>query len=114
MDKINQIARFFIVLFTAGIIAASVIAESSPLSQNSQPNTEQDSDSQEKESASYVQAFDVVSQNIQLNLLSPFVPGKASFDIIEAVSSFLNTGLKSGSSLFFKILFQQIISPNAP
>ncbi|MDA0194264.1 MAG: hypothetical protein O2887_04220 [Bacteroidetes bacterium] len=114
MDKINHYARFFIILFTAGIIATSVVAESSPLKQDSKPNTEKDSDSQENENASYVQAFDVVSQNIQLNLLTPFVPGEASFDLIEAVSLFLNPGLDAGSSRYFKILFRQIISPNAP
>jgi len=114
MDKINQIGKFFIILFTAGMVSTSIAAESYFVNQNSEAISEQAQDSEDKEGTTYIQAFDVVAQNVQLSSLSLIIPGEASFDILEPSQQIVATTFKVGSIRFFKILFRQIISPNAP
>ena len=72
-----------------------------------------ESDQSEQEEV-FIQSFDVVSQNVQLQLISNFILNEPSVEIEEITSSQVKGIFRVATSAFFKILFQKIISPNAP
>ena len=75
------------------------------------PSNQTDEQDQEE---TYVQSFDVVSQNVQLQFISTFLLNEPISEIIAHCEISDVSVFKLASSEFFKILFQKIISPNAP
>jgi hypothetical protein len=112
MKSYGHIAKFILFfLLTLPFITGSV-QETNNLSQNNE--LQQNGEDKEHEEPSYFQAFDVVSQNVQLVLAVPFLPDIKSTHIQKKVSLFINDTFVQATTHFFRILFQLIISPNAP
>ncbi len=111
MRRINKFGK--VLLLVTGLIAltcnATLPEVSSSVQENPQENTNQSEDNE-----TYVQSFDVVSQNVQLQLSSIFLLGNQEIELVERPISLIKTSFKLASTKFFEILFEQIIAPNAP
>lgn len=111
MRRIQEIAK--VLLVVTGLFALTgntFISNFEPVSQKNQEEKTNQSD----ENETYVQSFDVVSQNVQLQFNSIFLPGNQITETEEIEITLVDTSFKIASTKFFEILFEQIISPNAP
>ncbi len=111
MNKIQEIGNVLLIL--AGLLVLTGNANI-PYTPPDIQESEQGNTSQSDDNEIYIQSFDVVSQNLQLLLSSPFSPSSQIIEAEERGNTLVLSNFTLAPTEFFKILFEQIISPNAP
>ena len=76
--------------------------------------TTEQAEPEEPSEKSYVQAFDVVPQNVQFQLDLPSLPEVRSFEILSSTIEFFRDSFDITATPFYRILFRLIIATNAP
>lgn len=111
MNRIQDISKVLLIVAGLFVLAGNAfVSHTSPVDQEKLSENA----NQQEENETYIQSFDVVSQNLQLEINSPFLLISEITEIKEFGVILVNSSFKLASTKFFEILFEQIISPNAP
>jgi len=112
MKPYSHIAKFILFFFLTLPFITGSVQESYilPVTQNQ----EQGTDNEEQEETSYIKAFNAVSQNVQHLIVAPFIPVIKSEYFQKKLALIVNDTFDHTATHYFRILFQLIISTNAP